>query len=71
MRNVRGGLLAVAERRILVSKFMRYLIVVSLVSAACFGQSAGAISGVVHDPFGGLQKDATVQAKNVQTGTLV
>jgi len=58
-------------RRILVSKFMRYLSFVFLFAAACFGQSAGSISGVVHDPFGGLQSNATVQAKNAQTGIVV
>ena len=49
---------------------MRYLIGVFLVATASFGQSVGAISGVVRDPFGGMQTDATVQAKNVQTGTV-
>jgi hypothetical protein len=58
-------------RRILVSKFMCYLSFVFLFAAACFGQSAGSISGVVHDPFGGLQSNATVQAKNAQTGIVV
>ena len=54
---------------------MRYLIVGFLLASTSFGQTVnpndrGTISGMVRDPGGAALADATVQAKNAQTGSV-
>lgn len=51
---------------------MRFLFAISLLAATSFAQSdRGVISGTVRDPGGMGLAEATVQAKNTQSGTIV
>ena len=51
---------------------MRFLVAISLLTAASFAQSdRGIISGTVRDPWGVGIAEATVQAKSTQTGNTV
>ena len=56
------------------SRYMRspkFLLSFALIAGAAFAQGdRGTIAGTVSDPFGAIVPRATVQAKNVQTGTV-
>src|SRR5215472_8828232 len=50
------------------TKFLIALALLMLSATAAFGQSTGSIVGTVTDPQGGVVADATVVARQVDTG---